>query len=204
MASKEKITAFILAGGRSQRFSADKALQDWHGVPLLAHVASLVRPFVSDVLVVSHQTSDYAGVVNAPAIADIHPDCGPLGGIHAGLSHTNTAWNLFVACDMPQLKPEVLSLLVDQIDAQALAVVPQLDERLVPTLALYHRNALALAELMLQQGNFRLQHFCRSLPCKVVSSAQLRQVDPHLQSLTNLNTLKDWEQAKAQSDPTRT
>jgi len=197
MIPKEPITAFILAGGRSRRFFADKALQDWHGTPLLAHVVSLVQPFVCEVFVVSQRASDYTNVVDVPVIADLHPDCGPLGGIHAGLSGTRTAWNLFAACDMPYLKSEFLSLLLDQIDAQALAVVPQLDERLVPTLALYHRNALALAEAMLQQGNFHLQHFCRALPCKVVSTEQLRQVDPHLQSLTNLNTLEDWKRASA-------
>lgn len=203
MAPKETLTAFILAGGRSRRFPEDKALCNWHGVPLLAHVVALVEPLVGETFVVSQRVGDYANVVEVPVIADLYPGCGPLGGIHAGLSRTHTLWSLFVACDMPLLKHEVLRLLVKQVDSQALAVVPQLDARLVPTLALYHRNALTLAETMLRQGNLRLQHFCRSLPCKVVPAKQLRRVDPHLQSLTNLNTLEDWEQAGGQPAPKR-
>ncbi|MGL6280123.1 MAG: molybdenum cofactor guanylyltransferase, partial [Gaiella sp.] len=33
----------VLAGGRSTRMGVDKATVDWHGTPLVSHVAALVR-----------------------------------------------------------------------------------------------------------------------------------------------------------------
>jgi len=190
------VSAFVLAGGRSRRFRADKALQDWDGQPLLAHVVKRLQQQFPRVYVVGSNEA-YARAVDAPLLADRYPNCGPLAGVHAGLCHTQSTWNLFVACDMPRVQPEVLSLLLANASQSVDAVVPQVDGWCWPTLALYRRAALPTLERALEEGSYSLQDVLKALRVEAVGEARLRCVDPQLLSLTNLNTPEAWRRARA-------
>ena len=196
--ARSDISAFVLAGGNSQRFGADKALQRWGDQPLLAHVVGLLKVQFRRVYVVSKRATDYADIVTVPVLADVHPNGGPLGGIHAGLAHSPTDWNLFVACDMPWLQPLLIEHLAAKTSAQLDAVVPEVGGWLIPTLALYHRRILAQAEAALAARRLALQAFLQTLHTHVVPQAELEALDPSLQSFSNLNTPQAWRQALAQ------
>ena len=187
----------MLAGGRSQRFQADKALQDWDGLPLLAHVVERLRQQFPRVCVVGRNERGYARAVDVPLLVDLYPNCGPLAGVHAGLCHTQSTWNLFVACDMPRVQPPVLSLLLANVRSNVDAVVPQVDGWCWPTLALYRRTALPVLERALDGGRYSLQDVLKALRVRTVSETRLRCVDPRLVSLTNLNTPEAWRRARA-------
>lgn len=189
----DTVTAYVLAGGHSKRFRADKALQDWHGKPLLAHVAASLAAQFQTVCVIGQR--DYAAMVDLPVIADVYPGCGPLGGIHAGLVHTQTVWNFFAACDMPWIQSPVVSLLLQNRTPEAEAVVPEIDGWWVPTMALYHRSGLDKLESALSDNSYSVQDFLKSSRVEVVSEPQLRRVDAHLKSFVNLNTLEAWQRA---------
>lgn len=187
------VSAYVLAGGHSKRFRSDKALQNWHGKPLLAHVVASLADQFQTVYVIGRR--DHADAVDLPVIADVYPGCGPLGGIHAGLCHTQTAWNFFAACDMPWIQPQVVSLLLQNRTSEAEAVVPEVGGWWVPTLALYHRGGLDKLESALTGNAFSVQDFLKSSRVEVVPEPQLRRVDAHLKSFVNLNTLEAWQRA---------
>lgn len=199
--ARSDISAFVLAGGNSVRFGgADKARQPWGDQPLLAQVVASLEVQFRCVCVISKHTADYADVVNVPLLADVHPDGGPLGGIHAGLTHSRTEWNLFVACDMPWVQPQLLAHLAATTSPQLDAVVPEVGGWLIPTLALYHRRIVAQAEAALATRHLALQDFLKTVHTHVVPQAELETLDPALQSFSNLNTLEALRQALAQRE----
>ena len=72
----------VLAGGRSSRMGTDKALLDWHGVPLVVHVVEAVRAAVDGpVVVVGAPGQD----LPVPFVADPEPYGGPVVGLRVGL-----------------------------------------------------------------------------------------------------------------------
>ena len=101
----------------------DKALLPFKGRTLIEHVASQVHQAAGSItLVGSAARYSYFGY---PVIEDILPGRGPLSGIHAALTVSNTDWNLIVACDMPGLTAEFLTLLIERArSGSAHAVLP--------------------------------------------------------------------------------
>src|SRR4051812_45370219 len=130
---------YVLAGGRSSRMGRDKALLPFRGGGLAESIARSVRLAAGSAVVVGR-----AELAGYPAIPDIYPGEGPLGGILTALRHSRAYWNLIVACDMPELTPAFLAELLDAADnADADALLPAGPSgRLEPLCAVYHRRAL--------------------------------------------------------------
>jgi molybdenum cofactor guanylyltransferase len=85
-----EVGGIVLAGGRSRRMGSPKALLDWHGRPLVVHVAHELRAALGGdaPLVVVHAPGQAlpplpAGVT---AVADRAEGRGPLEGLLAGLT----------------------------------------------------------------------------------------------------------------------
>src|SRR5262252_1043172 len=104
-------TAFVLAGGRSSRMGSDKALLSLGEQTMLEHALRTVKQVTPNVRIVGPSTryGQFGEVVD-----DIYEGCGPLGGIHAALSGTNTDFNLVLSVDMPQMNSFFLKWLVQQ------------------------------------------------------------------------------------------
>jgi molybdopterin-guanine dinucleotide biosynthesis protein A len=91
--------AYILAGGRSRRFGADKALASVGGEPLLAHIARTLEPAASRVTVVADRVDKYVHL-GLRTVADVEPGCGPLGGLQRAWLDARGAKRILVsACD---------------------------------------------------------------------------------------------------------
>lgn len=134
------MNGFILAGGQSTRMGRDKALLAYAGRPLVEHAVGLLRA-VGLVPHILGNRPDLA--VYAPVIEDIHPGCGPLGGIEAALTASNSEWNLFVPVDLPLLPPVFLKYLMERAAiTRASATLPALAGRVHPLCAVYRRILL--------------------------------------------------------------
>src|ERR1700689_537671 len=86
--SAPELYGLLLPGGRSRRMQRDKASLDYAGKSQLARAMELLTPLVARcfVSIRSDQLHDpYRAAYDT--IADIKPDLGPIGGIHATLQH---------------------------------------------------------------------------------------------------------------------
>ena len=90
----------VLAGGRSSRMGTPKALLDWHGVPLVAHVARAVAEATGGPVVVV-AAADQHLPEGLTVVRDREPDRGPLMGLATGLAALQTERAFVCATDQP-------------------------------------------------------------------------------------------------------
>ncbi len=184
-----EVSAIIQAGGQSRRMGRDKALIDYGGRPIIAHVIETLRSLSDDVVVVSNR-SDLYGSFGARVVPDYDPPCGPLGGLAAGLSAINTDLAIVVACDMPFLNVDLLRWLLELAEGYN-AVVPQSGAEYEPLHAIYRRDCYQPIVQRIERGERRAISFFADVRLRPVPEADWRVIDPTGRSLANLNTPDD-------------
>lgn len=98
----------VLAGGRSSRMGTDKALLDWHGVPLVVHVVEAVRQAVNGPVVMVGAPGQALPV---PAVEDPFPYGGPMVGLGVGLRAVGTERAFVCGVDQPHAHAVIPDLL---------------------------------------------------------------------------------------------
>ena len=172
-------------GGRSSRMGRDKALLPFRGGALAQSVAHAVSEAAGSATLVGDPVR-YASL-GYPAIPDLYPGEGPLGGILTALRNTSADWNLITACDMPQLDPAVLrGLLQTAAESGADALLPVGPEgRPEPLCAPYHQRCLAAFDGVFAKGIRRV-----TAAFEAVRTMRLPMAEVSL--FQNVNTPEEW------------
>ncbi|MFZ0912982.1 MAG: molybdenum cofactor guanylyltransferase [Candidatus Korobacteraceae bacterium] len=187
----DDVTAFILAGGRSSRMGSDKALLTVGNQTLLERALHTAAAVANTVFIAGPRDryAQYGDVVE-----DVFPDCGPLGGIHAGLGITQTELNLMLAVDTPSIGPSFLAWLLEQARASSqLAVVPEALGGLQPLAAVYHRSLRDVAEQALKRGDYKIGHLFSLAPTRYISETDIRAAGFSPILFRNVNTFEEYE-----------
>lgn len=184
LARRRSVTVQVMLGGRSTRMGRDKALVELGGKTLLARAVDTWQSYGAGLqLSVGAPSRRALAPRGATAVADVYPDRGPLGGLHAGLRACPTPLLLLTAVDCPFLTPALADGLLAAIGT-ADACVYTLDGHPQPLFGLYRKNCLTLAETLLLGGDNRM-----STLLGWVHTITLPAPDPAL--FRNLNTPAD-------------
>lgn len=129
------------------------------------------------------------------AVLDIYPDCGPIGGLHAGLCKCSSEFVLTAACDMPLLKIELFRFLMDKLcrdgrELQYDGAVPVTEGHIHPLAAVYKKDASAVFEEQIKKGNYCLRDVLRGLHILYVDMTGNKIFEPMLR---NINTWEEYE-----------
>lgn len=190
---KPQLTGFVLAGGKSTRMGSDKAVLSLNGRTLLETALAAVRPVANEVFILGSPELYHA---YAPAIADVFPGCGPLGGIHAALAQTKTEFNLIIAVDTPFLSAGLLRFLVERaLASRAVVTAPEVNAYPQPLCAVYSREFLPIAEQALKAGNYKIVPLFPRNGTLVITETELAQVAFTQEMFENLNTPEDLGRA---------
>lgn len=186
------VTLAVVAGGQGRRLSgAPKGLLSLHGRTVLDWLLDLA-PLFSDVVLVANAPGPYARF-GLRTVADVVPDRGAPGGVHAALVSARTGWVLAVACDMPFVSPAVVRVLLEARSPELDAVCFTAGGRVEPLLAVYRTALSGPWGEALRQGNPSLRELLASYRARLLPEETLRAVDPELRSLVNVNTPEDLE-----------
>ena len=122
-AIRDSITAVILAGGRSSRMRTDKSQLMWRGRTFIEHLCEQLQPQTLSVAINCNDAKAHQNL-GLPLLKDPFSDRrGPLAGILAGLTFSNTPLTLFVPCDNPLLAPDLAGRLHDIMQRNDLDIV---------------------------------------------------------------------------------
>jgi molybdopterin-guanine dinucleotide biosynthesis protein A len=193
-------SAIILTGGQSQRMGTDKALLRIGEQTFLGLIAHKLATISDDVLIVGSLRAGYAEAI-APLPVRFVPDsfenCGPLGGLHAGLQAMRHGVGIVVACDMPLVNVALLKHMVTLLDVGGGdAVIPQDEGGWHPLHAVYRQSCATPIEQMAHARDLRVQNLIKQLNVRVIDKTEMAQFDPHSLSLKNLNTPQELEALK--------
>jgi molybdopterin-guanine dinucleotide biosynthesis protein A len=118
----------------------DKALLELNGHALIEYALEKLRALGFSPYIVGSRP-DLADF--APVIPDIHPKMGPLGGIEAALTVSDSNQNLFLAVDLPFIPAAFLGWMVQRAEqTSALATIPCLKGKPQPLCAIYGKALL--------------------------------------------------------------
>ncbi len=151
---KSKITGVVLAGGQSRRFGRDKGVYLYKGKPLVLRAVDSIRPLCDEILVSTNNPEAYTQF-GLPLIADIFQGCGPLGGIHSGLTHAHHNTVLFIACDTPNVPVSIYHVLLNNMHAHD-AIMPAHGNYIETLCAVYHKRCLPQIKESLKNGVYKI------------------------------------------------
>jgi molybdenum cofactor guanylyltransferase len=178
-------TGIVLAGGKSLRMGMDKGLLQWKGKPLVEYPVEALKKFCNTIII-STNNDEYA-YLGLPIVKDIHTVIGPMGGLHAGLNTSISENNIVLSCDMPLIDEEIVRLLLAGSE-NCQAVVPVVENRLIPVCSYYHSSALPILEKEIRAGLHKTVLFLQRLRFK-----ELLITNPGLQNkFFNINTVEDF------------
>ncbi|MFM7177487.1 MAG: molybdenum cofactor guanylyltransferase, partial [Bacteroidota bacterium] len=175
------VQAFILAGGQSSRMGTDKALVPFRGMPMMQHSIRLLSDLFTSITIVSNHESHHQ--FGLDVIPDAFEKIGPLGGIIAGLRHSTTELNFFMACDMPMVTSPIIKSLLDIVNANG-CITASYDGKSETLCTLYPKSALPLLEEMASKQQHRLYDVLEALKAQVVDVTHLCESNPFI----NINT----------------
>jgi molybdopterin-guanine dinucleotide biosynthesis protein A len=194
----------VLAGGRSIRMGQPKAALEWQGRTLVARVAEvLAETLDGPIVVVGAPGQSLPRLPNGVETAeDASEGRGPVEGLAAGFRAVQgRASAAYVsATDVPLLRPAFVRLVAESLDEAVDAVVPRVGGRMHPLAAAYRVSLLSIVERLISEERMRATDLLASVRVRWLNETQLREVDPGLGSLRNINTPADYAAVRALAD----
>lgn len=188
MASREKITGVVLAGGLGRRMGGtDKGLQVLDGRPMVAQVIERFAPQVDALMINANQNAERYAAFGYPVVPDaISGFAGPLAGLHAALAAAPHPLVATVPCDSPFLPADLVSRLSSALIAgQAQFAVARTFDQPHPVFCLCRRELLPHLESYLGRGERRFEGWYSTLRTVAVS------FDDESAAFENINTRED-------------
>lgn len=192
-----KADGLILAGGNSRRMGGRrKENLVYQNQTFLERILEELRR-EADSVWISYGIEVRREYPGCGIVLDEYPECGPIGGLHAGLKKGRQEWMMTAACDMPFIKTELYRYLDENLQHEEkerktvyYGAVPVTGNRAHPLAALYRKSFGEVLKAQIHAGNYRLK--------EIVSREDILKVDvtgrPEFRRmLTNVNTEPEYK-----------
>lgn len=194
--ANSRTAGIILCGGKSTRMGRSKWSLPFGDENCLLRTLRILREVVSPVIVVAADDQDVSRLPSDVTIVrDQIPEKGPLAGISAGLEFLQQEQTIsaayITACDVPLLKPEFVATVIDHLGDRDLAVVKE-GKFFHPLAGVYRVNLADRVASLLEQDRLRPLFLIEESNSREIDVEELRDVDPDLDSLRNMNTPQEY------------
>ena len=187
----------VLCGGKSTRMGVAKATLPFGPETMLRRVVRLLGAMVSPIVAVAAQEQVLPALPAEVIVTRDERDArGPLEGLRAGLKALPPSVEAayVTSCDVPLLVPGFVERMLALLEGHDIAVM-EIDGFPHPLSAVYRRAVLPQVESLLAQDRLRPVFLFEAMRTRRVTPAEMREVDPDLRTLRNLNTREDYEAA---------
>lgn len=197
--AQSDVTAFILAGGKSERMGQDKAtMRLASGRTLLENALAVSGTVAGQVGIVGsrHKYASYAWA--GEIVEDVFPDRGPLGGIHAALAATTTEWNVILAVDLPGVTATLLEWLLKLArQSGAQVTVVSVAGGLQPLCGVYRKTFRDRAERALKEGHNKVDASFDRASLRILTEEEVRAAGFSPDMFVNVNTPEEFQKIAA-------
>ena len=214
--STAQYAGIVLCGGRSSRMGYPKALLPFGPELMLQRVVRLMSEVVRPIVVVAAPEQELPPLPgDASVVRDRREGRGPLEGLAAGLAAlpADALGAYATSCDVPLLRPQFVRRMIElhstnEISAHEISahetrgheiVVPRSGGFHHPLAAVYGRGVLPHVQRLLAEDRLRPVFLFEAVKTRVVDEEELREADPDLASLRNLNHPNDYQAALAEA-----
>ena len=186
----QQVTGVVLAGGRGARMGGeDKGLLMLQGRLMIEWILDRFAPQVTTIVISANRNNDQYAALGYPIVSDSTVDFrGPLAGISAALSRTDTPWIVTVPCDSPLIPLDLVTRLQVQVVEQGANLgVAHDGQRLQPVFMFVHRDLLVDLEGYLEGGDRKIDRWLERHPFQKVDFSDSQEM------FVNVNTPVDLE-----------
>ncbi len=180
----------ILAGGKSTR------MHGFHKGNLLYDEKTFVERLILEMkkevqnIWISYGEKIQEEYIECRVVQDQYLECGPIGGLHAGLEKSANEWIFVAACDMPFLRIELYQFLRDFIEEKDRVVVPVMEGKVHPLAAVYRKDFKQIVEKQILSGNYKIMDLLKREDIHYVDVSDYCEL---CQMLRNINTMDQYE-----------
>lgn len=199
------LSCVVQAGGLSSRMGCDKAHMAFCGEPLIERVLGRLAPVASELVVTTSRPSELAyleerafGGLVPRVVADLEGSAGAMRGIASSLAAARLPLAAIVACDMPFVSPELIGVLADRVEAEALDVcVPREERGIEPLCAVWRRDACApAAHELLACDRQRIRCLINRVQAGYMDEPQIVKAAGSTLCFENVNTPEEFAAAE--------
>lgn len=178
-----KMSAIILAGGKSSRMGQDKGLMPLNGEPMVQKIINTAKEITDTILIISNN-KEYEQF-GYPVFEDEIKDQGPMAGIYTGLLHSSTPKNLILSCDVPFVQVELLKELINKSDDFDITI-PRKDDKTHQLIGVINKSCLASFKNNIDNNQLKLKIAYEALNLNVIDANQFDK-----KMFTNINSKDD-------------
>jgi molybdopterin-guanine dinucleotide biosynthesis protein A len=189
----------------------DKAWLEIEGAPMIERVIRAARPTVARLGIIVNaanpQIERYERLAeshDARLIFDLHEHRGPLGGVHTALAQCGASESaLILACDLPFITTEFLSLLCEihqstnpqpaLRNSRSITVPVDQSNRLQPLAAIYDQSLESMVRQMLAENDLKVDLLYSRVSTRQVGFDEFAHLPDAQRLFTNINTLEEFE-----------
>lgn len=194
---------FVLVGGKSSRMGENKA-RLWLGdQTFIERAARALEPLAANrIFLLTGESNASFDSPQYSAVADVYPQRGAIGGLHAAFAHARSDWAAILACDFPFVTADLfarLATIAASVAAETAAIVPlQPDGRIQPLCALYRAAPCltAVAALLQNQAAPPARRLPESVLTRFVDFAELADLPRAEFFFNNVNTPAEYLHAQ--------
>jgi molybdopterin-guanine dinucleotide biosynthesis protein A len=191
--------AVILCGGKSSRMGHDKATLPFGSELMLQRIVRIVSLVVDQDSVVVVAAPDQCLPDLPPTVIvarDERPQRGPLEGLAAGILALPKGVDAIYAtsCDVPLMVTGFVAAMFEYLTDHDIAV-PFDGQYFHPLAAVYRPSVISVIQSLLSEDQLRPVFLFDKVHAAKIPVEQLRNVDPTLDTLMNLNRPEDYHLA---------
>ena len=176
-------TAFVLMGGKSERFGSPKWEMDINGKTVLDRIWDSCTKFENRFVIGKNKPSG----LSKPFIQDELKINAPINGLYTALKNSTTDWVFLISCDLPLVESDIFLKLWESRLEKCETVIPVSDGKIQVTCGIYHKRILPKMECEIQKENYSLIKLLEKLKTQFVKFGNDNR-------FWNMNTEKDYEE----------
>jgi molybdopterin-guanine dinucleotide biosynthesis protein A len=167
MKPQQKMSAIILAGGKSARMKENKAFLTIQGMPLIQRIGRNLEHHFQEIII-SAQSAELFDFLPYRVVVDEQPDQGPLMGILCGLEASTNPVNFLIACDIPEIDIPFLHQMMAYTNQYEIVVPMSGEDKYEPLFAFYNKSVIPLIKDLLKQHTRQVNKLFRLTKVKYI------------------------------------